>query len=34
MGEGTADIMGPNKGWKYPTPDSSAEQILKQICGQ
>jgi len=37
MGGGTGDvseITAGNKGWQYPTPDSSMESILKQVCSR
>ena len=35
MGGGTGEVLEPsegNKGWKYPPPDSSIENILKLVC--
>ncbi len=33
MGGGTGDVQeSVKKGWKYPTPDSSGEIILKTVC--
>ena len=33
MGGGTGDVQEPvKKGWKYPSPDSSGETILKLVC--
>jgi len=35
MGGGTADVSEPVKsmqGWKYPSPDSIGETILKVVC--
>ncbi len=35
MGGGTGDISEPvEKGWKYPSPESSIEEILKQVCSK
>ena len=35
MGGGTAEVQNPrkkNSGWKYPSPNSSNETILKSVC--
>jgi hypothetical protein len=33
MGGGTGGVdNNPDKEWNYPTPNSSAESILKQVC--
>ena len=35
MGEGNGDVSEPMaalKGWKYPSPNSSAEMILTNVC--
>ncbi len=37
MGGGTGDVQEPvekYKGWKYPSPGSSNEEVLKQVCKQ
>lgn len=35
MGEGTGDVLEHvEKGWKYPPPESSIEEILKQVCSK
>ena len=35
MGGGTGDVQEPEKkGWKYPSPDSVNEIILKDVCSQ
>ena len=35
MGGGTGDVQEPvKKGWKYPSPDSVNEIILKEVCSQ
>ena len=35
MGNGIADTYNPpDKGWKYPSPNSVAETILKTVCSQ
>jgi len=37
MGRGTGDAQEPVKasqGWKYPSPDSSVEYILKSVCSR
>ena len=35
MGGGTGDVQEPvKKGWKYPSPDSVNEIILKDVCSQ
>ena len=35
MGGGTGDVQEPvEKGWKYPSPDSVNEIILKVVCSQ
>ncbi len=37
MGGGTGDIsetVAELKGWKYPPPESSIEEILKQVCSK
>jgi hypothetical protein len=37
MGGGIGDTLEPpegNKGWKYPSPNSSAEEIIKQVCNK
>ena len=33
MGEGSGDTFSPpNPEWNYPPPNSTAEEILKQVC--
>ena len=35
MGRGTGDVSEPperHKGWKYPSPNSANEFILKRVC--
>ena len=37
MGRGTGDVSEPVKsmqGWKYPSPDSSGETVLKLVCSR
>ena len=37
MGGGTGDVQEPVKehqGWKYPSPNSAYETILKQVCSR
>ena len=37
MGEGTGEtgeLTGKHKDWQYPSPDSSIETVLKQVCNQ
>ena len=37
MGGGTGDVQEPVKkhqGWKYPSPDSANEAILKSLCSR
>ena len=35
MGEGTGDVQEPvKKGWRYPSPNSSVENILKIVCSR
>jgi hypothetical protein len=35
MGGGTGDVQEPqNKGWHYPSPETSQETILKRVCSQ
>ena len=37
MGRGTGDVQEPVKasqGWKYPTPDSVDERMLKLVCSR
>jgi hypothetical protein len=35
MGRGTSSIEDPpKKGWKYPSPNSSMEIILKKVCSR
>lgn len=35
MGRGTGDVQEPwNKGWRYPSPNSSSETILKSVCSR
>jgi len=37
MGGGTGDVSEPLKedqGWKYPSPNSNIETILKSVCSR
>ena len=35
MGGGTGDVQEPvKKGWKYPSPNSVSETILKSVCSR
>ena len=35
MGEGTGDVSEPvNEHWKYPSPESAIEEVLKRVCSQ
>mgnify|MGYP004005018577 CR=1 FL=1 len=37
MGGGTGEVsepVGKNGNWKYPSPNSSSETILKQVCSR
>ena len=35
MGGGTGDSISPkNPEWKYPSPESSSEEILKSVCSK
>jgi len=35
MGGGNADVQDPvKKGWHYPSPNSGAETVLKQVCNR
>ena len=35
MGNGAADTYNPpDKGWEYPSPNSSHELLLKTVCSQ
>jgi hypothetical protein len=38
MGNGLAELSGPptgkNADWRYPPPNSSIEEVLKQVCSR